>query len=460
MEERVRLISLSLSNIKNVRQGKITMPDSFLKDPETERAGVLGIYGQNGSGKTAVINSLYFLRLLLTGEPLSAAFSDIADVRSEKAGYEAVFRIFSSGTVIEMTYRAAFVRREKGYIIDSEELLVNNPAEGAKGRKRTVLSFVREEDEPVLLPKKRFSELCRENKKHRVELPVALKLCERDNRSLIFGSPVRALYEAVPQEDVPYLSLIIRTIHEFSLRDFFVILSGRSAYPGDEVRLKTEEAEENLSLKDFSLDLTGPKVYRDSERKRILYWARGINTVLNCIIPGMQIEVRDLGRQIMDDGEEGYRIELLSRRENIPAIPLLRESEGIVKIISVLNSLIRAFEDPSVLVCIDELDAGVYEYMLGELMDIFENSARGQLIFTSHNLRALEMLNDESVMFSTANPENRFIRMKHRKSTVNLRDVYLRGITLGGQEEVIYEETDSLKIARAFRKAARLNEHE
>ena len=45
--------------------------------------------------------------------------------------------------------------------------------------------------------------------------------------------------------------------------------------------------------------------------------------------------------------------------------------------------------------------------------------------------------------------------MKNIKVSNNLRDVYLRGITLGGQEEVIYEETDSLKIARAFRKVGR-----
>ena len=38
--------------------------------------------------------------------------------------------------------------------------------------------------------------------------------------------------------------------------------------------------------------------------------------------------------------------------------------------------------------------------------------------------------------------------------------MYLRGITLGGQDEVIYEETDSLKIARAFRKAGRGMKHE
>ena len=38
-----------------------------------------------------------------------------------------------------------------------------------------------------------------------------------------------------------------------------------------------------------------------------------------------------------------------------------------------------------------------FEYMLGELLDIFEKSVKGQLIFTSHNLRALEMLDKKSI---------------------------------------------------------------
>ena len=98
--------------------------------------------------------------------------------------------------------------------------------------------------------------------------------------------------------------------------------------------------------------------------------------------------------------------------------------------------------------------------MLGELLDIFKDSAKGQLIFTSHNLRPLEMLDKENIMFSTVNPNKRYIHLKNIKASNNIRDVYLRGITLGGQEEVIYEATDSLKIARAFRKAGRSIRHE
>ena len=110
---------------------------------------------------------------------------------------------------------------------------------------------------------------------------------------------------------------------------------------------------------------------------------------------------------------------------------------------------------PIICLVVDELDAGIFEYMLGELLDIFNKSAKGQMIFTSHNLRALEMLDKENIIFSTANPENRYIRMKSVRDTNNLRNLYIRSITLGGQDEVIYEETDSLKISRAFRKAGR-----
>lgn len=59
----------------------------------------------------------------------------------------------------------------------------------------------------------------------------------------------------------------------------------------------------------------------------------------------------------------------------------------------------------------DELDSGVFGYLLDELLGVLQGRAKGQLIFTSHNLRALEKLDSQNIVCSTANPENRFIRM-------------------------------------------------
>ena len=103
----------------------------------------------------------------------------------------------------------------------------------------------------------------------------------------------------------------------------------------------------------------------------------------------------------------------------------------------------------------DELDAGIFEFLLGELLRIFENNAKGQIIFTSHNLRALEMMDKNSLVFSTTNPKNRYIRFQNVKNNNNLRDLYLRAITLGGQKEEIYAETDSVEINRALRRAGK-----
>ena len=111
------------------------------------------------------------------------------------------------------------------------------------------------------------------------------------------------------------------------------------------------------------------------------------------------------------------------------------------------------YNNPSICLAIDELDAGIFEYLLGELLEVLQKNAKGQFIFTSHNLRALEKMNKDSILFTTTNPENRYIRLSNVKNNNNLRDFYLRGIMLGGQKECIYQETNSYEISYAFRRA-------
>lgn len=57
---------------------------------------------------------------------------------------------------------------------------------------------------------------------------------------------------------------------------------------------------------------------------------------------------------------------------------------------SILQLLIVVYNHPSVTVAVDELDGGVFEYLLGELLNIISEKGKGQLIFTSHNLRPLD----------------------------------------------------------------------
>lgn len=75
-----------------------------------------------------------------------------------------------------------------------------------------------------------------------------------------------------------------------------------------------------------------------------------------------------------------------------------------------MQLLIVVFNRESITVAIEKLDAGVFEYLLGELLRIISEKGKGQLIFTSHNLRPLETLDKNFIAFTT-NPSNRYIKL-------------------------------------------------
>ena len=177
-----------------------------------------------------------------------------------------------------------------------------------------------------------------------------------------------------------------------------------------------------------------------------------MNVVLSQIVPGLTIRVENLGEMVFANGKRGVKIQLMSLK-NKKAIPLKYESEGIKKIVSVLQLLIVVYNRSSITVAIDELDAGVFEYLLGELLRIISEKGKGQLLFTSHNLRPLETLDRGFIAFTTTNPSNRYIRMINLKDNNNLRDFYFRDIILGEQNEEVYDPTNNAEIALAFREA-------
>ena len=463
MESIVRLSSLKITNIKNVRCGQIIMPNTFQKQLSCKNAEVLGIYGQNGSGKTAVIDTLYFLQKIMIGCTLKDEIADYIDVNENQAEIAADFNIFAENVIYEVGYTVILQRREKGAEILRETLSRAVNREDSRSSKIVFMDYQRFDSENTFTPKIRLDEVIKADAENKTDLIVAKKLAEKENCSYIFGNSSREIFCRNYENNFRQYSDVIKALFKFALTDLFVIRITHSGMISANFFLpmafKIEQNE--IGMKgDFAVSLTEPAVLDEKRKKLLDVIVEQINMVLFTIIPGMKIGVYDYGEQLTDSGERGYKVELVSVREGIRPIPIRMESEGIIKIISILNVLIQAFGNASICLAVDELDAGIFEYMLGELLDIFNKSAKGQLIFTSHNLRALEMLDKDSILFSTANPDRRYIRMKNVKASNNLRDMYLRGITLGGQDEVIYEETDSLRIARAFRKAGRSIRHE
>ena len=179
-----------------------------------------------------------------------------------------------------------------------------------------------------------------------------------------------------------------------------------------------------------------------------------MNIVLEQIIPGLSIKVYELDTELSKDSKPGKRLQLMSER-NGKEIPLKYESEGIKKIVSILQLLIVVYNSESITLAVDELDAGIFEYLLGELLKVVSEKGKGQLIFTSHNLRPLETIDKGFIAFTTVNPENRYIRFVNVKGNNNLRDFYYRDITLGEQTEPVYDPTNNYEIMLALKEAGK-----
>lgn len=459
MNNIVRIADLTIKNFKNVGNGKIVMPSCLKKEFVNDSSEVLGIYGQNGSGKTAVVDAMFFLQKILVGSTLDEDITEYLTTGSQSAELEVDFNVLIEKVIFEVTYKVVLKREDKSIVIDKESMSCAKNKNGERTNKTVFIEFDRNDSSQLFKPAIRVQELVEENKENKTDLIVAKKMAEKSRCSYIFGESSREVFCRQYSNGFRDYSDIIKTLYHFAVKDLFVIRNAHSGVITAQIILPMAfriEENEGGSKGDLPVLLREPITLPFEEKELLHRIVDQINIVLNKIIPGLQIVVKEHGKQTLDSGEDGWKVELMSKRDDQPEIPIRMESEGIVKIISILSALIQAYNQPSVCLVIDELDAGIFEYMLGELLDIFNTDGKGQLIFTSHNLRALEMLDKENIVFSTVNPDNRYIRMKNVRESNNLRKQYIKALTLGGQDEVIYDETNSLKIARAFRKAGNL----
>ena len=86
----VRIESITIENFKNVTQGTL----DFENKRKDYKASVLGLYGQNGSGKTALIDAIQLLKFALCGKAIPKKYADYINVDAEYATlkYEFVVR--------------------------------------------------------------------------------------------------------------------------------------------------------------------------------------------------------------------------------------------------------------------------------------------------------------------------------------------------------------------------------
>lgn len=454
----VRIQEIEVENFKNVLNGVITFESykkrNFFQD--SHNSDIVGLYGQNGSGKTSLVEAIDILKSVLLGQKLSNNIRNLIsyDKKYCRLKFTFLIKLDKKKYIVKYGFKLIY-NAEEDKIEVLEETLKYSEIDVANKKILSTKSIIEfnMNDKTIFKPLKNYN-LIVNNNVNRTELIVAKELAKENSTSFIFSKRCIKLFkESFKNENKVFID-IINSLYNFGLKSFVI----KNDYLGHidlgtimpfSFSVKNEKgvAQGTIAFSLFETNRVPINIFNILDKIIIQ-----INTVLSSLIPGITIKIKEINEELMENGNVGKVFELLSVRENVK-IPLKYESDGIKKIISILSALIAMYNNENICIVIDEMDSGIFEFLLGELLRVLKEKAEGQLIFTSHNLRALEVLDKNDIIFTTTNPNNRYIKMKNVKKTNNLRDFYLREIFLGNQKEPIYNKTKSYAISRAFRKA-------
>ena len=453
MRNKIRIMNIEMKNFKNVEYGSLAFgrKEHFLQGI----GDLLGIYGQNGSGKTAIIDALDIMQHILTGRALPAHSEDCIRRGSDTAEVTVVFGAKNERDFFEIEYCYRLGVSDGACRVSYEKLSYKSAGQSEPVRKKTLFECRITDDGDGYAPAVAYHQLMKVNKRAFIDFAVAKKMAVAIGTSLLFSKEGYALFSKNYIDD--NLSKCLKAMHYFAMMRLFIITNRMTGFINMQLVIPLNISSKStnhsgkgtipVSLQDTSVI---PAYLYDILQQSIAL----TNPVLSALIPGLTVDIKDYGEQLTDDGAKGRKIELVSVRGDV-CIPLRCESSGIIKIISILNAMIAMYNDEAICIAIDELDSGIFEYLLGNMVQILKKNSRGQLLFTSHNLRALETIDKDSVIFTTANPKNRYARLINIKETNNIRDTYLRCLAIGGQKERMCEDIDIYAIRRAFHLAGK-----
>ncbi len=471
----IRFTNIELDRFKNVSHGKIAL-SSWLRGGEARGADVIGIYGQNGSGKTSVVKAFAMVKSLMMGEKLPK------DTAECIASGSSTLALLFEGLMVEdaraegckFSYSVEVGLSDGRPVVVAEKLRAAE-GDGPEASMRALFDYRREVDVPrsfEVRPKGPWNALTSLSTNVLAGFLVAQRISFDAQTSFLFSRQLGEMLDEVHAlaadkeaklskaaasalaDMVPLLSLLRSSLCHFALCDLAVLGPWQQAEPMlDLLRIAAHEDESGLlNDKRFYVDLTKPATLSSQELQRLEGLIRNISPVVGSLVPGLSLGVERLGAGLLDEGGHGERIEITATRGGVK-VPLRCESEGIKKLVGILNLLIDVYGRPEACVVVDELDSGIFEFLLGEILAVLQQKGKGQLVFTAHNLRPLETLEKGSLVFTTANPERRYMTFKGVKASNNLRSLYLRAIDLGGQPETIYEPTSPYEIDSAFYEA-------
>lgn len=437
-----KICDIEINGMKNVLHGKLVFQNMnrLIKTGfENYRfQHVSGMYGNNGSGKSTVVETMAFLRDLIADEKILGASEKkermdhqrrlLINAETKDAQNKFTVYLKKEKEEIFLEYFVQIKKLEKQFLIVSEKIRKKAKEKDKNWNSwKTMLEYNREQDEIRLDGRKQ--------KKNSILFTKLMAYQEQREKTDYLKSFFfdQSAYDLVKESCSEGVQDTLCDLLEFVNYDLLTLEYNQLS------ELDHWILPVAIQFPDTHKHLQGtlPLIMRPGAKLTIpidLYSSvvnviAQIHTVLQTIIPDLDLDLKNVEKTINEDGEPSYSFEIMSRRHGVE-IPLMHESLGIKKIISMLNMLVACYNDPRINLFIDEMDSGVFEHLLGQLVEAFDQKAKGFLFFTAHNLRPLEKIEDKELYFTTIDPNERYTKLSVAANN-NPRNVYFHDINLG-----------------------------
>ncbi len=441
------MLRLKIQGIKNIENPiefnfyKKTINNDF--NPEKYR--IKAIYGENGSGKTAIITSVEMLQNLILNKNYLAdndtqrKLVEMINRKTKKGFIETEFHMNVESVKIIFRYYVSFAVGEDGRVYITEESLEQKNGNYSKNKFEP--TFHTKDGELVA-----FAD------------PDVYALAKEKTQNLLDKQTFAVCLFTIKDKDISekcrtknsYWRTMIVVLFAASLQ---VSIDAEDSHTGyivgerlskiNETNLATDGMEfiNRLKMSKFGTgenNVLVPKKFFSSYEEKIKRMCEFIK-IFKPELQDIEIEKKDY--------DQSYKCNLKMIYEQY-SLDREFESRGIKKLMNLFGFLDAASRE-GMIVFIDELDSNINDVYLDKIIEYFVYYGKGQLCFTSHNLSPMSVLkgNKSAISFISSintvhtwtnsgnlTPENAYKKGFIEDSPFNVDSSDFLGI-LGGDDE-------------------------
>ncbi|MCI5725796.1 AAA family ATPase [Fusobacterium sp.] len=411
-----------------------------ITDSEIEfRGNLSGIYGPNGTGKTAILEVLnivkeYFLSTVgnENTENLKRKILEGVSIGTDTMLIETIFYLEDTLYKLVLEFK---IEGNNVYTL-REELFFKEPK--LRRTFKSILKIINEENE--IFPKMFLGSSTKNTTEIFKYLSLSQKniLIEFNNFHSYLGIILRSYDKnLVSQKNLKFEEFItkFKYVCETLSGMVIVFLKEQALYNLGlliPLNIHTEKAHGVIPI---NLEKEA-NIYPKEIAEVIENVISQIGALFSSIVPKSKLIIK---KEMVISTEESQKFAInIYVEKNEKIIPLAKESTGIIKLVSLLSAMVYYVKDENAIVAIDELDIHIFEYLLATLLEKLSLYAKGQLIFTAHNLLPLEKLNKDSIIISTKNDRNdiEYTYLKGISATTNLRQKYLKSQRMWSEDNI------------------------